>query len=165
MKMGNAIEKMIVFYDGNHHSINHFLKVYAYAKTLGELEGIPEVEQESLELAAIVHDIACPLCWERYGHANGKVQEEEGPPLARKLLGELDLDETLIDRVCYLVGHHHTYTDVDGMDYQILLEADYLVNADEGQYSAENIRSAMDKIFKTETGRRLLKSMYMTLKS
>ncbi len=36
--------------------------------------------------------------------------------------------ETVIRRVSYLVGHHHTYTEIDGMDYQLLVEADFLVN-------------------------------------
>ena len=34
----------------------------------------------------------------------------------------------MIRRVEYLVGHHHTYKDIDGLDYQILVEADFLVN-------------------------------------
>ena len=55
-------EKMIKFYDGDLHDINHFLKVYAYAKTIGQCEGLDEMSQMSLEAAAIVHDIACPLC-------------------------------------------------------------------------------------------------------
>ena len=35
----------------------------------------------------------------------------------------------MVERICYLIGHHHTYKDVDGADYQLLLEADFLVNA------------------------------------
>ena len=30
---------MIEFYKGNRHDVNHFLKVWAMAKTIGELEG------------------------------------------------------------------------------------------------------------------------------
>ena len=47
------------------------------------------------------------------------------------------------------------------LDYQILLEADYIVNAYEENYSKENINNAMDKFFKTETGISLLKSIYL----
>lgn len=35
------------------------------------------------------------------------------------------------ERVSYLVGHHHTYDHIDGMDYQILVEVDFLVNFNE----------------------------------
>lgn len=46
------------------------------------------------------------------------------------------------------------------MDYQILIEPDYLVNADESNYSEEDNRNVMEHIFKTETGITLLKSIY-----
>ncbi len=36
-----------------------------------------------------------------------------------------------IERVSYLVGHHHTLNVIAGMDYQILAEADFIVNAGE----------------------------------
>jgi hypothetical protein len=64
-----AIEKMIGFYEGSLHDINHFLKVYAYAETIGRLEGLDAADLETLELAAVVHDIACPLCRAKYGNA------------------------------------------------------------------------------------------------
>jgi len=65
------------------HDINHFMKVWGFARTIGLEEGLDPAVQETLELAAIVHDIACPLCRSRYGEANGKHQELEGGPLAR----------------------------------------------------------------------------------
>ena len=59
------------------------------------------------------------------------------------------------------MAHHHTYTGVDGIDYQILLEADYLVNAGESSYSRENVQHMLETVFKTESGIRLLKSIYL----
>ena len=35
MLIATAIEKMIDFYEGNIHDIDHFLKVWALAKTIG----------------------------------------------------------------------------------------------------------------------------------
>ena len=84
MNFGELTKKMIEFYSGNLHDINHFLKVYAYAKTIGECEGLDELTQMSVEAAAIVHDIACPLCREKYGHADGAHQEQEGPALTMR---------------------------------------------------------------------------------
>ena len=86
MIVSTAIQKMIGFYKGNHHDINHFLKVWAMAKTIGELEGLDGHTQEVLELTAVVHDIACPLCREKYGNADGKHQELESPPLVEAFL-------------------------------------------------------------------------------
>lgn len=72
MVVALTIEKMIQFYHGNIHDVSHFLKVYAFAKTIGELERLTPQTQETLELAAVVHNIACPLCREKYGSTNGK---------------------------------------------------------------------------------------------
>lgn len=160
MNIGKVMQMMIDYSAGNLYDVNHFLKVYALAKTIGEQEQIDAFQQECLELAAITHDIACPLCREKYGNTNGKAQEREGEPLARELLNKLGCDAELIDRVCFLVAHHHTYTAVDGPDYQILLEADYLVNADESDYASKSIVAARDKVFKTQTGICLLDSMF-----
>ena len=42
-----------------------------------------------------------------------------------------------MNRVAYLVGHHHSPEQIDGIDYQILNEADYIVNASEGRYGQQ----------------------------
>ena len=72
----------------------------------------------------------------------------------------LGFEKDVIERVSYLVGHHHTYTNVEGDDYRILLEADFLVNMYEENSSDNAIKSAYDKIFVTETGRDICKKMF-----
>lgn len=153
--------KMIAYSKGNRHDINHFMKVYAFAKTIGECEGLDEAAQTILEIAAIVHDIACPLCREKYGSTNGKYQEQEGPALVRDFLEDSGLSQDAVERIAWLVGHHHTLRGIDGPDYQILIEADYLVNADESGYSRENVENTLGKVFRTKTGISLLKTMYL----
>ena len=69
------IAKMIDFYRGNAEDIGHFLKVYAFAHTIGGMEGLDASERDTLEIAAIVHDIACPLCREKYGKSWKAVRE------------------------------------------------------------------------------------------
>ncbi len=152
---------MIEFYHGSLHDINHFMKVYAYAKTIGECEGLDEATQTTLEVAAILHDIACPLCQEKYGHADWVHQEQEGAALAFQFLKDSGLPQACVDRVAYLIGHHHSPEGVDGPDYQILLEADYLVNADEGGYTRKQIERTLESMFKPPTGIALLKSIYL----
>ena len=61
MKIAAAIEKMTDFYKGNIHDIYHFLKVWAFAKNIGEAEGLDPKTQEKLEIAAGFHDFTCPL--------------------------------------------------------------------------------------------------------
>lgn len=161
MNVSEIMKEMVKYSEGNLHDINHFMKVYTYAKMIGECEKLSENEQTIVEIAAIVHDIACPLCREKYGNTNGKYQEEEeGIILTREFLAHKGLSDEIIERVAFLVGHHHTLTDIKGLDYQVLIEADYLVNADESNYSKENIENFMNKVFKTQTGIDLLKSVY-----
>ena len=150
MLKARMINKMIDFYKGNKSDVRHFLKVYAYAQTIGKLEGLDEKTQDTLEIAAIVHDIACPLCREKYGNTSGNHQEAESEALLRIFLSEFALPADQEERVIYLVTHH-----------QILLEADYLVNADESQYSEESIRNFCERVFQTESGTHMLRSIYL----
>lgn len=161
MTVNDMIIKMIKEAEGNQHDIAHFLKVYTYAKLIGEKEGLDDRTQKTLEIAAVIHDIACPLCREKYGNTNGKYQEKEGIALADKFLSESEVEEKMKERIIYLVSHHHTYSDVDGMDYRILLEADFLVNADESQMSEQAVKNARETIFETKTGKELLDAIYL----
>ena len=161
MIVSSAIEKMIAFYQGNLHDINHFLKVWAFAKTIGEQEGLDDQTQLTLELAAVVHDIACPLCRQKYGNANEKYQELESPPLVEDFFAGMPVERDMAERISWLVAHHHTYTHVDGLDYQILLEAGFLVNADEGGLARAAIENMRQSVFRTGAGIRLLDSIYL----
>lgn len=107
------------------------------AKTIGALEGLDKHTQKVLELAAVVHDISCPLCREKYGNTDGKNQELESPLLVEALFDGLPVECSDVERISWLVAHHHTYTNIDGPDHQILLEADFLVNAGESSYHAQ----------------------------
>jgi len=158
--IAEIMEKMIAFSNGNVHDIDHFVRVWNYAKTIAELEGVAPDTQYVLEVAAIVHDIACPLCREKYGNTNGKRQEEKGAPMAAAFLKASGMTAAQVERVSYLVGHHHTFTDIDGIDWQILVEADYIANATENGYSLNNVRNFAEKVFRTGAGRRLLKSIF-----
>ena len=156
MTIAQLTGAMIARSEGNLHDINHFLKVWAYTRTIGQCEGLDDETQAILEAAALLHDIACPLCREKYGNTNGKYQEAEGQALAADFLRECGYPQPFIDRVAYLVGHHHTPDGVDGPDYQILLEADYLVNAAHNHHGAQAVAAAKESFFRTETGIRFL---------
>lgn len=160
MNITEILVKMIDYSEGNIHDINHLIKVHSFAHIIAEQEQVDEQTQQIAEIAAIVHDIACPLCRIKYGNTNGKYQEKEGIILAREFLSDCGLSNEVLERVIYLVGHHHTLTNIDGIDYQILIEADYLVNADEAPFTKNNIENTLNVIFKTPTGKALLKSIY-----
>ncbi len=60
IKISDAITKMISNGEDNEHDINHFLKVWGFARTIGETEGLDDRTLMTLKFAAVVHDIACP---------------------------------------------------------------------------------------------------------
>ena len=159
MTIAQILSKMIAASNGNIHDIDHLLRVWAYARTIGELEGLDAETQYLLEVAAITHDIACPLCREKYGNTNGKYQEQEGAVLVRSFLADTGMTEAQIARVAYLVGHHHTLRNIHGPDYQILIEADYIANASENGYSKQSVMHFMDTVMKTASGKHLAASV------
>lgn len=151
---------MIQYYQGDARRIQHFTKVYEFAKLIGQEEGLDKETQYILETAAIVHDIGIKMAEEKYGDCNGKLQEQEGPAEAEKLLEFLGYERDIIHRVSYLVGHHHTYSNVDGLDYRILLEADFLVNLYEDGLDKKGVQNAYDRVFRTDAGRRICRDMF-----
>ena len=104
MTIAQIMEKMIAFSEGNIHDITHLSCVWTYAKTIGELEGLDAETQFILEVAAITHDIACPLCRKKYGNTNGSYQEQEGAPLVREFLADTGMTTAQIDRVAIWWG-------------------------------------------------------------
>ena len=76
MTVAEVVRKMVEYSKGDLHDINHFMKVYAYAKTIAEGENLSPEQQKLVEVTAVVHDIACPLCRVKYGNANGKHQDK-----------------------------------------------------------------------------------------
>ena len=151
---------MIELYKGDAKRIQHFCKVHSYAKLIAETENVDKKCLFTIEAAALTHDIGIHFCEEKYGNCNGKLQEKEGPAIAERLLGKLGFDQDVSDRVQYLIAHHHTYDDIDEIDYQILVEADFLVNIMESDLSKEAASKAYHTIFKTTCGKTICREMF-----
>lgn len=162
--MNEAAQKLalaMMRYDqGDPMRIQHFMKVYLFASMIGREENLGEQEQLTLEAAALVHDIGIHRAEELYGSSAGKYQELLGPAEAESMLRDLSYPEKIIRRVCFLVGHHHTYDKIDGPDYQILVEADCLVNLYEDRIPDSGQKEMYERIFRTEAGKRLFLLQY-----
>lgn len=162
----NSVDKvfkeMISYYAGDVKRINHFVKVYSFAKEIGATEELSDATQEVLEIAALTHDIGIKNSKMKYGNSSGKYQQVEGPPEARKMLEALAISESVIERVCWLVARHHTYNNIDSIDYQILVEADFLVNIFEDEMTLETIKKVKEKIFKTKSGLHILDALFLS---
>lgn len=162
MKITDVAAGMVSYNAGDAKRVNHLLKVYAFAQMIGEAEGLDAQTQEILEIAALTHDIGIRNSERKFGSCSGEHQQIEGPPEARALLERLGAEEVVVERVCWLIAHHHTYTNIQGLDYQILIEADFLVNAYEDEMDEDAIRTVREKLFRTKTGRELLQTLYLS---
>lgn len=151
---------MIELYSGDAKRIQHFCKVHSYAKLIGESENLDSRSLFILEAAALTHDIGIHTCEEKYGSCGGKLQEKEGPAIAANLLKELGFDDDVSEMVQFLIAHHHTYDNIDSADYQILVEADFLVNIMEDGLSKEAALSAYNRIFRTGCGKKICRNMF-----
>ncbi len=151
---------MIELYSVDAKRIQHFLKVHELAGLIAAAEGLDEKTRLTVEATAVVHDVGIKIGEKLYGVCTGKQQEQLGPPMAKRMLADAGFPEDVIERACYLVGHHHTYENIDGIDLQILIEADFLVNLYEDGVSKDGVVSAVNSIFRTNTGILLCRQMF-----
>lgn len=160
----NTIAKLLLeaiqYNSGDKKRIAHLVKVHDYSRNIGLLENISPKDLFILESAAILHDIGIKACEEKYNSTNGKFQEKEGPKIALKMLKKLDYNDEDISRILFLIAHHHTYNKIDEIDYQILVEADFLVNLEEENSNEKTVQKVYENIFKTESGKRLCKNLF-----
>lgn len=152
------ISRLIAYFGTDTRRVGHALKVYGYAKALSE--DLSQEQRPTLLAAAILHDIGIRNAESKYGSGSGELQEREGPPVAREILAKEGAAPEFIERVCYLIGHHHSYTKIDAEDFQMLVEADFLVNIEEEQLPESAIRQIRDQYFKTTRGLCFIHTLY-----
>lgn len=156
----NMIYEMIQLNGVDTQRINHALKVYGFARCIAGRARYSDGDMLIVSLSAVLHDIAIRHCESVYGSCGGRLQEQEGPAIARPLLEKYTSDEALIARVCDIIAHHHTYSGINDVCHQALIEADFLVNFDEGESTQNAFEAAVRKHFKTAAGKELAESMF-----
>jgi uncharacterized protein len=155
-----ALEAMIRYNGADPRRIHHALKVHSFARMIALGEGCRGAILETIEVAAALHDIGIHAAEAKHGSSAGEYQEREGPEIARALLAGEGIEPGIEERVLFLIGHHHSYGAIDGLDFQVLVEADFLVNAFEDAMVADALEAVRRKIFKTAAGTALLDAMY-----
>ncbi len=160
-QLAKLMQAMIRYDSGDVPRIQHFVKVHDFAATIGVAENLDEETLFILEAAAILHDIGIHPAEAKYGNCNGKAQEELGPDEARKLLQEVGgFTDAQTERICWLIGHHHTYSNVTSADHRILLEADFLVNSFEDGMAPNGIVTFREKVFRSTSAIDMLNKMW-----
>ncbi|MCE5325167.1 MAG: HD domain-containing protein [Planctomycetaceae bacterium] len=141
-------------------NVDHALAVLGYAQAILQHEN---ADATVVEAAAILHDIGVAEARRKFGRCDYLLQESEGPPLARRIMQELRMDEDAIDHVCRIVGSHHTAKDIDTPEFRILWDADWLVNLAGAArtMTAQALSAKIDEVFRTPTGKALAKRQWL----
>jgi len=142
--------------------VTHALQVARYAEQILKMEGGNPLVVMG---AAYLHDIGIHEAEKKYGSTAGEVQEKEGPPIAREMLQKLNVQKEVMDEICDIVGHHHSPKKEETLNFQILYEADWLVNIEEEGISKdrEKVERVIGKVFKTVTGKKLAEALYLAV--
>lgn len=163
-----AADVMQLRFGGDIRRISHAYKVMYYTSAMldGEFPDDSSTDHGSTRLtatlAAALHDIGIQQAERKHGSSAGPYQELEGPPIAREILESLSLPAEVVDRVCYLVGHHHTRDAIDGPDFQILWEADLIVNLlEENIADPTTLRTAIGRNMLSPTGKKLAEGLFI----
>lgn len=134
--------------------IEHTLKVLQNAEEIMQGENVKEEEKELITIVAILHDIGAVEAQKKYGSIDGIYQEKEGSKVAQEILQKVGYNKN-IDRICFIIGNHHTPSKIDGIDFQIQWEADLLENLTvmDIEKEQQEIKKCIQQKFKTETGK------------
>ncbi len=150
----------IVAFDPHLRRTNHLLKVTSYGVMIAEEENLPADKKLLVQTACLLHDIGIKPSLEKYNSSAGHYQHIEGPPLVKIMLEKHGFRPEFVDRVCFLVAHHHDYANVDDLDYRILVEAACRGTCAEGELAKAKIADLRDSHFKTAAGIRLLNALF-----
>lgn len=156
MDRQTALDQMKKYFNDS-HMIDHTEQVLGAADAILDGDTIAgEFLRKVVILSCIYHDIGIPEAKRIHGSSDGPFQEKEGAVIARKLLGELEERPDLLERVCFIVGKHHTHESIDGLDFQIVWEADMLVNLKSGYAKPDvPVGEFIAANFQTKTGQKL----------
>lgn len=134
--------------------INHAKNVLEYAKEILKSE---KADRETVEAAAMLHDIGIHEAERKYGSSAGHYQESEGPPIARDMLERLNAGNALIDHVCKIIASHHSPGEINTPEFHILWDSDWLVNIPEEypNIEPEELSRLIERVFQTSRGREL----------
>ncbi|HOC93238.1 MAG TPA: HD domain-containing protein [bacterium] len=158
MKIRLISEMKAVFGD-DARRVAHALKVLQHAERILECEKANPV---TVIAAAILHDIGIIEAERKHGSSAPKYQELEGPPIARAILKKLDISGDVAEHIVRIVGSHHTAGDIESPEFNILWDADMIVNIPDERagMDKERLKAFIEKTFRTETGKKIALDLY-----
>jgi len=150
--------EMKKYFGADFKRVNHALKVARYAEQILKAEGGNPLVVLG---AAYLHDIGIHEAERKYGDTAGRYQELEGPPIAREILEKLNVEKEMVEEICDIIGHHHSPRAEESLNFQILYEADWLVNIEEEGIPKDRraLEGLVARAFKTVTGKELAEKL------
>jgi HD superfamily phosphohydrolase YqeK len=139
--------------------ISHALKVAQYAEEILKIEGGHPLVVLG---AAYLHDTGITEAEKKYGSASAEDQEKEGKVIAEDILTKLNVQRGIVNEICDIIGHHHHPRERETLNFQILFEADWLVNMQENGLSKDpkRVEETIEKNFRTVTGKKLVSELF-----
>jgi hypothetical protein len=142
--------------------IGHAVRVARHAERIGKME---RANLAVILSAAYLHDIGIPESERKYGSNAPEYQEREGPGIARSILAGLGAQETLIDAVCDIIGHHHHPRSDDGVEFKVVYDADRIANLEDRlkgeSIDRDRVSEIIEKSFLTENGKETAKDVLL----
>lgn len=138
--------------------MDHALKVARYAEQILKIEGGNPLVVLG---AAYLHDIGIHRAEKKHGSSSGHLQEMEGPAIAKEILGKWAVEKEITEEICDIIGHHRSPRDDETLHFQIVYEADWLVNIEEEGLlkDRENVEKIVGKVFRTVAGKQLAEQL------
>jgi len=154
------LEKLEEHFGEDRRRIEHAKKVLSFAEELLKEE---EADWHIVVPASILHDTGIKLTEQKYGSAEGCLQEKEGPAVARPILLRLGLKLEDIEQICDIIAHHHSPGAIDTQNFKILYDADCLVNLKEEAEGKtdEQLAALIEKTFLTAAGKKRAREIYV----
>jgi len=141
--------------------ISHTEAVHNFSQLLSQLENYDEHRLCLVEMSALLHDIGCPNAQLKYGNTKAPNQEKEGELLASEMLTEYPMEDKDKQLISEVVGLHHHHKSLQEMGFDVLVEADLIVNMLEGYYKPEQAKTLFENMVTTESGKSLYRNMFL----
>lgn len=151
----------ILYFKGDPKRVHHLLKVHSFGKLIAQSINLGEHDLFILEITLLLHDVGIKKGELLHSSSAGIYQEKYGPDCAREILKKYNLDEIDLAHISYMIAHHHSYKEISDISLQILVEADFLVNAYEDNMNKDIIKNVYNKVFKNKLAKVLLESIYL----
>ena len=152
------IKELEEYFGNDLKRIKHAKKVLDYAEELLRKEG---GDWHIVVPAAILHDVGIKITEQKYGSSDGHLQEKTGPEVAAKILLKLGFKKEEVEEICQIIGHHHSPGKIKSLNFDIILDADRLVNLKDETGAKDKLEKIISKIFVTKTAREIAKTVYL----